>query len=152
MSEKKVWVLLLAVLFVSGCEKEKKAASPVTPPVTQPAGVLTSDAVMDDDMLRDFIKVWHLQVTPDVQMNVTSKVEPWLALNVVAFSDELRQGDGKWVEFDCGAVADKIIVRDLVPKVEVACKSVHQIATDYWKKTGVPMEFTDHEGRVWRRQ
>lgn len=142
---------LVAVMAASGCHK---------PPAPPPVGTLTSDAVTDQVANRSFFKTWHLQITPEVQMNVTSELTPWLEKCdssscgefALGFSDELKQRDGKWVNFDCDNVAEKIIDRDLVPKVETACSSVHEIAKMYWIKHNDPTEFTDDKGRVWKRQ
>jgi len=144
-------LLVLAVaLSIAGC----KSPAPLAP------GTLTSDAVTDTNKYRDFDKVYHFQITSEVQMNVTSELTPWLqkcdffgcGRYALTFSDELKQRDGKWIIFDCDDVAEKIIDRDLVPKVESACKSIHAIATEFWRQNNDPNEFTDRDGRIWRRQ
>lgn len=144
-------IFIAVALAISGCRKQQLHVLP---------GTLTSDAVTDGVSNRDFLKTWHLQVTPEVQMNVTTTLTPWLkkcdshscGAFALSFSDQLNQRDGKWVVFDCDNVAEKIIDRDLVPKVEAACSSVHEIAKEYWKKHNDPGEFTDEKGRVWKRQ
>jgi hypothetical protein len=125
-----------------------------------PVGILTSDPIHDDDSRRDFTKTWHYQVTPEVLMDTATELMPWLAKcdslgcdeTALSFSDQLIQRDGRQIGFDCNNVADKIIDRDLVPKVEAACKMVHAAATAYWKGNNDPSEFTDSAGKVWKRQ
>jgi hypothetical protein len=142
---------LIVLLAVFGCGRKM----PILP-----NGTVTSDAVHDDDRNRDFIKVWHYDVTSEVQINVTSTLKPWLSKcdwltcpsYALGFDDKLKQMDGKWVDFDCDNVAEKIIDRDLVSKVQDACRSVHSIARDYWEHNNDPSEFTDKDGRVWKRQ
>lgn len=142
---------LILLAMVAGCRS--KAAD-------LPAGSVTSDAVHDDDKYRNFVKVWHYQVTDEVAMNVTTKLRPWLSKcdsiscpsYTLSFSDELKQRDGNWVLFDCEKVAEKIIDRDLVAKVEAACVSIHSTATTYWKGNNDPSEFMDDAGRTWKRQ
>lgn len=68
----------------------------------------------------------------------------------VEFSDELKQPDGKLVLFDCDAVTDKILDRDLVPEVEKDCAIVHAQALKFWKETP-PNQFTDRRGVTWRK-
>ncbi len=146
----KIMATFAVGLLVAGCQTH--------PPVV--IGELTSSAVTIDDTSVDFIKVWHLQVSSDVQLNITSTLQPslekcdWTGCGHFAlhFADELKQKDGKWVEFDCDNVAEKIIDRDLVPKVEDACRSVHATAIEYWKRNNDPNEFTAKDGRVWKRQ
>jgi hypothetical protein len=148
---RKLAIVLLVMCVCMGC------GSKVAP---LPVGSVSSDAVHDDDKYRNFVKVWTYQVTPEVQMSVRSSLQPWLSKcdwmgcgsRALSFSDELIQSDGKSVDFDCDDVADKIIDRDLVPKVEVACASVHATAIAYWKGNNDPSEFTDKDGHVWRRQ
>jgi hypothetical protein len=144
-------ISLIVLLVVVGCGSKMQIL---------PNRTITSDVVHDDDDKRNFIKEWHYQVTPAVQMNVTSKLQPWLekcdswscSPYALTFSDKLKQNDGNWILFDCDNVAEKIIDRDLVLKVEDACKTVHSAATDYWKSNNDPSEFTDASGRVWKRQ
>jgi len=125
-----------------------------------PVGALTSDAVTDEYSYRNFTKVWHYQVDSDTQMNIRSTYSPWLSKCTVfscdelalQFTDELKQNDGKLVKFECNAVADKIIDRNLVSKVQKACNAIHSTAKDYWMVNNNPSEFTDNNGRIRQRQ
>jgi hypothetical protein len=146
--------VMAAVGLMCGCDEK---------PAPLPDGSVTSDAVHDAERQREFIKVWRYQVTPEVEMRATSTLKPWLSKCdkwscdhfAVQFDDELRQRDGAWVYFDCDKVAEKIIDRDLVSKVETACAAIHAThatARDYWIANNDPSEFTDSNGRIWKRQ
>lgn len=63
---------------------------------------------------------------------------------------ELDQPGGRWVLFDPGAIADKIVDPVLVPKIQ---RYVDQIyAIDKAFIGGNPQSFTDESGTVWERK
>ena len=147
-------VFLFAALLVAGCKTGGKNA-----PESVAVGSVTSDAVTDDGLQRDFVKVWHYQVTPEVEMLVKARLTPWMEKCdsagcgpfALTFIDELKQKDGEWVMFECDNPADKIIDHDLVRKLAAPCRTIHETATAYWKANNDPSEFIDLDGKVWRR-
>lgn len=141
-------IFSLGLIFISGCYKAHKS------PVPAPIGALSSDPVTIDDQYINFIKVFHTQVTPDVELNVTSTLTPYESLfdNGMEFEYELKQTDGNSIYFDCDHVADKILENKLVPLVEADCSAIRADAKQYWKTNPNPKQFTDSKGQVWTRQ
>lgn len=66
-----------------------------------------------------------------------------------SFGGELRQPDGRRIQFDPHAIADKIIDPLLVPLVERAVKSV--LALDGTYVNSHPSSFMDEQGVRWVR-
>lgn len=62
---------------------------------------------------------------------------------------EIQQPGGKWILFDLANVADKIIDRDLVPKVERIARQI--IAMDAEFCRNLPNEYIDSTGAHWVR-
>jgi len=62
---------------------------------------------------------------------------------------ELTQPGGRWVMFDPKDPAEKILDRELVPLVIVACKEIFQLDNAFMKSN--PGEYTDEKGQTWRR-
>lgn len=142
-------IILLVASFIVGCHS--------APPVNVPTGAQWSDATTIDDQHIDFIKEFHMQVKSDISMTVTSTYHPWIdhdCATYCSFTFEMEQGDDskKWVTFDCDAVAEKIIQNDLVLIAEGDCALLRREAIDYWKENADPSDFTDSQGRVWKRQ
>lgn len=146
-----VLFVLPFALVLAGC-----ATRPLGPP-----GAITASEVTNDKVYIDWYKTWHMQLTDEVQMNMHTTLQPWLekcstwtgcGSFALEFSYELKQRNDAWVVFDCDNVADKIIDRDLVPKVQAACKILHATATEYWVNNNDPSQFTDSDGRIWHRQ
>lgn len=114
-------------------------------------GQIWSDPVTNGWVTINYTKTFHVQVTPVVEMDVSSTMEPWLDSDL-SFGFRLHQADDKWVDFDCDNVADKIIDRDLVPLVEADCSSATDTARAWWKQNGIPHTMTDATGTVWTRE
>ena len=95
---KAIFVAVAALLLFSGCRHE----------VAPTSGTLSSEAITDGDGNRDFIKIYHFQVTNEVEMNVTSTLTPWLdkcswygcGRYALRFDDQLKQRDDKSGVFD----------------------------------------------------
>lgn len=147
---------MAAVIFMClmGCNKE---ITPVPSKPITPHGNQWSDAVTIDIKYINYIKTFHMQMTPTVSLQVDAKYRPWLETDCsqwCVFSFTMQQGDDpkKWVDFNCDAVAEKIINAELVPLAEQDCKLLRDEGIKYWKDHSDPDEFTDSGGRVWRRQ
>lgn len=147
----RIW--LLSIVLLAGCAGKKD-----TPKPQIPTGTITSSAVTLDGY-PDYIKSWTAQLSEHRTIKVTSTARPWMkdswddyALSL-EFSDELVQSDGKWVFFDCGNIADKIIDARLVEEIRPYCVLLHKTAVDYWKAHSyIPDSFTDSTGTTWRRE
>jgi hypothetical protein len=61
----------------------------------------------------------------------------------------LTQWSGKRISFELDAVADKIIDRDLYPRVQSAVDEI--VALDEQFRKSRPSEFIDDAGVMWRR-
>lgn len=150
----KVLAVALAAIMASlmaRCDKEKASRASV------PTGNSWSDAVTTDQTYVDFIKTWHMQITPDISLRVTAGYQPWLTTDCDTFCTfifTMQQGDDpkKWVGFDCDAVTEKIIQTALVPLAEKDCAMLRDEAKTYWKDNSDPSEYTDAKGRVWKRK
>ncbi len=66
------------------------------------------------------------------------------------FSGELTQPNGRWILFDPEAIADKIIDPLLVPLVQGFVDQALKLDREFLASD--PVEFTDENGRRWRRQ
>jgi hypothetical protein len=64
-------------------------------------------------------------------------------------SSSLYQANGKYILFDANAVADKIIDRDLYPKVQAVVDRILELDADFLASK--PTRFTDENGVVWQR-
>ena len=93
---------------------------------------------------------FEMDVTPEVRLKVESEQTGYTSIyeDGIELDDILVQKNGNHVAFDCKAVAERIVDRDLVPKVEVDCKKMHRAVIAYWEQNP-PKEFGDDRGRVW---
>ena len=146
---------LAMVAALSGCDKRQTA--PPDASLTTPVNASWSDAVTTDQVFINYIKTWHMQMTPSISLSVKSTYEPWLTTDCdtyCSFVFTLQQGDDakKWVVFDCDAVAEKILQQELVSVAQKDCSLLRDEARRYWKDNSDPSEYTDPNGRVWKRQ
>ncbi len=65
-------------------------------------------------------------------------------------SSELDQAGGEWVLFDAKAVADKIIDRELYPKVQQVVDEILRMDGEFMASH--PSQFTDERGDTWIKQ
>lgn len=65
------------------------------------------------------------------------------------FDGELIQPDGRWVDFDPNAIAEKILDRELVPLVQSYVDKIKSLDRSYMDSN--PSEFIDAHGVKWRR-
>lgn len=64
-------------------------------------------------------------------------------------SSELDQSNGKWVLFDAKSPADKILDRELLPKVQQYCAELLRRDKEYMDSK--PDRFKDRNGQIWQR-
>src|ERR1700722_219582 len=143
----KYGIFILSVLVLAGCSSAPK-------PVPAPLGSVSQSGITDDARYRRFLTTYTVQISAGRQLLVTVKSNPWLAgeSNKVSFSDELLQGDGKRVLFDCENIADKIIDAALVQEIAPICPVIHNRGIAFWKSLNYrPTEFTDTEGIRWQQ-
>jgi hypothetical protein len=63
----------------------------------------------------------------------------------------LKQEDGKSVDFDPNAIADKIVHTELIPPMQEFCRKAQGMDQRFW--AGQPHDtFTDENGIVWTKQ
>lgn len=77
------------------------------------------------------------------------EIELWSWIFGRTDSSTVTQKNGKYISFDANAVADKIIDRELYPLVQDAVNRI--LAIDKAYIATKPSEFTDDQGKVWRR-
>ena len=146
---KKLAVIAIVTLAL-GCKHPQPAQ--VQEPII-PVGTLKIDAVKAD-MDFSLVETFHMQLSQGRELIVEAKQTEYLSIyestGGVEFSDKLKQPNGNWILFDCAAVADKVLDRDLVPEVEKDCAIVHAQALMFWKETP-PNQFTDQRGVTWRK-
>lgn len=142
--------LMLCLALLVGCSKP---APPALQPAPQPQpGFTTSEPSLKQDPT--FVVTFSAPLSQGRSIKITARSMPWLRQydlgDEVEFEDEVRQADGKWVVFDCDAIADRIIDLDLVKELRSYCKIGHEMAKDYWKKRDYsPDEFVDSTGQKW---
>lgn len=155
---------ILAIVFLTtlaaactGCNDAPttpSVAQAVVAPPIQPIGVVTSDEPSISSPMLDFTKTFHETIAPEIVLSVTVITQPWLDDEDIgnSYRYELREGNGSWVDFDCDAVAKKILDHSIVGVVSRQCKVVRGIAAKYAARNQTPSEFADSQGNVWVRK
>jgi hypothetical protein len=132
------------MLSCVGCKKEAPTVAPI------PVGV-QEGPVFIDQLVVSFHKDYTVALTDGRMLKVRATRTSYDTLyeDGVQFAAQVEQKDGKWVDFECSAIADKIIEPGLIPQLDKWCKLIHDPALLFWKDHYPPREFTDDQGQVW---
>lgn len=142
-------LLMVALYGCNGCKPT---------PTKLPAATALHGVSMSEPVSRgytDYFVTFTVSLSGDRMLTSQAEVRPWLYPDDphVFFSDKMTQADGKEVEFDCDAIADKIIDGALVAEITPICPQLHAKGDAYWNSVGyMPRYFTDSTGTVWTRR
>lgn len=148
-----IMILLTIAVATTNCER-------TTPPIIQivegahvtdvPPGHIRVVGKTRSHNSVDLERDYEEEIKPGITLRTTARQTGYTSLypDGVEFSDELRQSDGRTVDFDCDKVADKILDRDLVPPVQQQCRVLHEVGLEFFKT--VVTEFVDDRGRTWQ--
>lgn len=92
---------------------------------------------------------FHRIYTASIDGGFTVKVEMRWFIGSRFDNSELTQRDGKYILFDARSVADKIIDRDLYPKVQKVVNEI--LRQDKAFIASNPDQYTDETGVTWKR-
>lgn len=126
--------IILSLLSLSG--------SPVVPQRTQDPIVIVTE-------VRSERPEFHRIYTLPIEGGFTLKIEMKWFIHDRFDESELRQKDGKRIFFDAKNVADKIIDRELYPKVQRAVNQILEMDRKFIASN--PSEYVDETGTRWRK-
>lgn len=147
----RILALTAAVLSMTGCEKTVVQVVQVAQVADIPQASIHVVGRTRASGGIQLEREYQEEIKSGITLTVVSKQTGYTSIypDGIEFDDVLTQADGKRVDFNCDAVADKIIDRELVPIVQKECKTTHAVAMDFWTRTP-PTEFGDDRGRIWK--
>lgn len=131
---KQYWMIML-ISLLAGCTQQEAP--------TMVDGVEVRDVPQDPPA---FERVYVESISDNVTVRITMKSYSFGRSDRFG---ELQQSDGKYVLFNIGRVAEKIIQAELVPHVERAVQHVLALDAAYMKSK--PASFVDVHGTRWVR-
>lgn len=113
------------------------------PKVTTTSGLAIQDLPAERP---EFKRRYSARINDEVSMKVEIKSSHYGGTYDVS---ELDQRNGSWVLFDLNKPADKILDREILPRVQQLCSEIVEIDRKY--RAALPDEFVDETGARWRR-
>jgi hypothetical protein len=135
----------VAPLWISGMSIRKPSA-PVPPIATTRAlkGIAITITAPEQDA-PEFERIYKSDL--DGGFRVEIRIRTFLGSRMD--SSILYQENGKYILFDAESVADKIIDRELYPRVQFAVDEMLRLDREFMASE--PVQYTDENGTTWRR-